>query len=346
MLLVACADDEQQTTPTADAGDTGQGTDTGPLDVGATDVAAMDAAAELDGSAADADAVDAVVEPPTYRSCMDPFVTIPGFGPDYDQYEPIIGSHCQGTNHQDIAGVERVVFFGDSVTVGTPPTQRTEYYRTILGERLIEEYGEIQIDNFARFGARTDDLLQPSDEQLKRAFPDVEERTTLVIMTVGGNDLFKWVEMNTDGEPLSAINAKVDEAIGYMREAIEWLRDPERFPNGVFIVFANTYEYTDGTGDVQSCNAAVSLGIGETWDEAPETLIRFNEAFMQIAVETGSDVVFMQEGFCGHGFRAGAPEAACDRGHTGEPWFDPTCIHPTPEGHAALADMFWAVITE
>ena len=39
-------------------------------------------------------------------------------GPDYDQFSPVIGTHCAGTDHQDIADVERVVFLGDSVTVG------------------------------------------------------------------------------------------------------------------------------------------------------------------------------------------------------------------------------------
>lgn len=53
-------------------------------------------------------------------------------GPNYDQFGPIIGSHCMGTNHQDITGVERVVFLGDSVTVGTPPTLSADYYRSKL----------------------------------------------------------------------------------------------------------------------------------------------------------------------------------------------------------------------
>lgn len=35
------------------------------------------------------------------------------------------------------------------------------------------------------------------------------------------------------------------------REAVAWFREPGRFPNGVFAVFANIYELTDGTGDVQ-----------------------------------------------------------------------------------------------
>jgi lysophospholipase L1-like esterase len=57
-------------------------------------------------------------------------------------------------------------------------------------------------------------------------------------------------------------------------------------------------------------------------------------------------MVFMLEGFCGHGFRRDDPEGPCDRGPGAEAWFDLTGIHPSPEGHRALADMFTAVVEE
>ena len=39
--------------------------------------------------------------------------------PDYDQFAPVMGSHCKGTNHQEITDIERVVFLvlGDSTDV-------------------------------------------------------------------------------------------------------------------------------------------------------------------------------------------------------------------------------------
>ena len=61
-------------------------------------------------------------------------------GPDYDLLQPQIGSHCNGTNHQNIQDIERVVFLGDSVTVGTPPTPDAEFYRNLLAKELAEEF--------------------------------------------------------------------------------------------------------------------------------------------------------------------------------------------------------------
>src|SRR5687768_12919605 len=43
-------------------------------------------------------------------------------GPDYDKVKPTLAPSCAGTHHQTITGVEKVVFLGDSITVGTPPT--------------------------------------------------------------------------------------------------------------------------------------------------------------------------------------------------------------------------------
>ena len=51
---------------------------------------------------------------------------------NYEQFNPVINSTCSGTNHQDIQGVERVVFLGDSITVGTFPTPSNQVYRFLL----------------------------------------------------------------------------------------------------------------------------------------------------------------------------------------------------------------------
>jgi hypothetical protein len=68
---------------------------------------------------------DPTGDPPEGVDCLfEPFVNEGALVIDYEQFDPIIGSHCKGTNHQDIIDIERVVFLGDSVTVGTPPTQR------------------------------------------------------------------------------------------------------------------------------------------------------------------------------------------------------------------------------
>ncbi len=294
-----------------------------------------------------------------------------GVAPDYDQFEPAIGSHCAGTDHQDIEGVERVVFLGDSVTVGSPPTHSSNFYRSLLADALAERFGLEppsaawkSYDAFsgtslaqqsgafwscAEWGARIDDLMEDGT-QIADCFPEeVRDQRTLVIMTVGGNDLASITKDGIEGVPYADIQADTEGIAAKLVAAVEYLKDPEVFPAGNFLVFANPPEFTDGTGDTQSCPAASLAGFDSSW-EHPEELVALLsylvEEYMRLAVDTGSDMVFYLESFCGHGFNHDDPTNACYRGDDAELWFDFTCIHPNPTGHEALAELFMAVIEE
>lgn len=268
--------------------------------------------------------------------------------PNYDQFGPTIGSHCAGTNHQAISGIERVVFLGDSITEGTPPTLPTQYYREVLGWELRQQYGLfLPIDECAAWGARADDLLMPPHQQILDCFDAPVDERTLIVMTVGGNDMNAFLQDAMDGDTPEQTMAKVDEMLVLLEDAVRWLKDPANFPNGSFVVFANIYEFTDATGDVESCPGAVLAGFdGQAAAQMRPAYIHVDEQYMRIAVETGSDMIFLLENFCGHGFHAGEPDNECYRGPDAETWFDLTCIHPNPTGHAAMANLFLETIME
>lgn len=305
----------------------------------------------------------------TVADCYaDAFVNPLGDGPDYDQFDPVVGSHCLGTNHQDITGVERVVFLGDSVTVGTPPTGNGDIYRSKLAHALANKFGLsgpsflwetvdlvngrslVQEDgDFAscsKWGARTDDLVG----QMNSCFPSnkLGERT-LVVMTMGGNDLSSLTQDSIDGVSNQELWASTEAFVALQREAVEWLTEDGRFPNGVFVVFANFFEFTDGTGEVESCEVSGLAGFDEpvpSPQELAEMVIWANEQYAKIAVDTGTDMLFLLEEFCGHGFNSDNPAAPCYRGPGTARWFDLTCIHPNPTGHQHITDMFMAVVDE
>ncbi len=294
-------------------------------------------------------------------------------GPDYDQFSPTYGRHCLGTNHQNIHAIERVVFIGDSVTVGTPPTPSEEYYRALLADRLAARFslqapsdawkraslvnGTSLIQNSgdfwscAKWGARADDLIQ-DNSQIEDCFPESERhKKTLVIMTIGGNDIAAITKAGapSGNRSLAEVTQMTQEFVGLMADAARWLKDPANVPGGVDLIYANMFEFTDATGDVTSCPAANLAGFDEPWanpQDLEDLVVWANEEFMRAAVETGADMIFLLENFCGHGYRNEDPAGRCYRGPGAERWFDLSCIHPNPIGHAVIADMFMAVVDE
>ncbi len=352
----------------------GSGSDGGSTDTGSTDAGSTDTGSSSDG--ADTTTTTTGSPPETFEECFEgQFVNDPPF-PDYDQYDPVIGSHCVGTNHQDIADVERVVFLGDSITVGSRPTLPDQAYRAVLANALRDQFGLTYGDGIsealwkapdpfsgqsvvqhagdfsscARWGARNDDLPVMVGYQLEDCFADEQlDLTTLVVMTSGGNDVSSLAQDAIAGVPIGDLMLEADQILDYKRDAVEWLTAPGRFTNGIYVVFANIYEFTDGTADVMSCDVSGLAGFEEPVpnpEELTDLILSMNERYMEIATDTGTDMLFLLETFCGHGFGNENPESPCYRGPGSPRWFDLTCIHPNPQGHGVIADNFLSIINE
>jgi hypothetical protein len=165
---------------------------------------------------------------------------------------------------------------------------------------------------------------------------------------MGGNDTFAAATEVMETGTVHAAAEVLERAVGYQRDSMRWFRDNEdvMFPNGVYVITGNVYEFTDATGDMGSCPLAENLGFAGVIPEIRDAYVYINEAFLEIAVETRTDSIFMLEQFCGHGFNAADPDNECYRGPDAQTWFDPTCIHPNTEGHAAIAQMFLDVVEE
>lgn len=342
-------------------GSTGSGP---PADGGPSD------APPIDATVPDATVPDASLDASPAMGCFAGVFANPDGLPDYSSYAPTVGSHCVGTDHQAIAGIERVVFLGDSISVGAPPVMTNDFYRSKLADLLVAKFSLVapnaiwknanpitgtatiqdsgDFSSCAQWGARADDLAA----QITDCFPQPTlDKKTLVFITAGMNDFSAIAKDGIDGATsIADLQIDAQQAVGLMRNAVEWFyEDPSKFPNGVFVVFANTYEYTDGTGSLGSCPGAGLAGFDGEWP-MPSALMgilaSMNEQYMSIAHDTQTDMIFLQELFCGRGFNHDNPEAPCYRGTGNENWFDLTCLHPTAAGHAQLADMFMAIVDE
>lgn len=273
--------------------------------------------------------------------------TGPIVGPNYDQFSPAMGNHCAGTQQQKVDKVEKLVFLGDSITAGTPPNLPNQYYRQLVEAGIKKRFGDdVEVADCSRWGARDWDLMgKPNTNQkgqIKQCFGSgLETKKTLVVMTMGGNDINAWA-----GDQLAAPAAMIEAetSANQVGEALAWLKDPAHFPNGSWVVFGNVYEFTDTSGDLHSCPAASLTGMKPSYAQGTPAIVRLQELYMKHAVETGSDMVFLLENFCGHGYRRDDPLLQCYRGPNAELWFDLTCIHPNPIGHAKIAEYVLQIV--
>lgn len=301
---------------------------------------------EVPGSTDTDQTSEPTTESATTKPCFYNQPTEPGKLPNYKQFNPTVGSHCLGTNHQDIQGVEQIVYVGDSITAGTPPTEESRFFRNTTTAALQKKFGNIPVKNCSKWGARADDLLLKPHEQLPTCLPeDTIDKRTLILFTIGGNDAQAIAKKAQDGASLAEQLKEVEKTLQLLRDAVIWAKDPKRFPKGSFVIFGNVYEYTDGTGDVTSCPAAKAVGLTKPWADGRQIMLTLNEGFMKVAVESRSDMLFMLEEFCGHGFHYDDPKTQCYQPGA-QPWFDFTCIHPNPDGHDQITRMMMNVVNE
>jgi len=240
-----------------------------------------------------------------------------------------------GTNNQDIAGVERVIFLGDSITA-------TPYFTPPWSDRIRDElrgrFGSgLEIVNLARGGARTEHVLGSQLPSINTA----STKKTLVMFTIGGNDALQVM-----GEDADTTLAHMLRKIGILEEIIQWLVDPAHFPGGVDVVYSNVYDPTDGVGDFTHCGVGV---YSEDWPEVVEVEPVLNARYLELAMTYGVDMLDLHGLFLGHGFHNNdaasphychgcAPSCPCPR------WFDFSCIHPNADGHENLAGFFYQMV--
>ena len=71
-----------------------------------------------------------------------------------------------------------------------------------------------------------------------------------------------------------------------------------------------------------------------------------NEQYMQVAVESGTDMIFMFEAFADTATTEPCRKRPVIGPRPNENWLDLTCVYPTPTGHEQIANAFGAVIAE
>jgi len=242
----------------------------------------------------------------------------------------------------------RVVFLGDSITAGVGASQGSLAYPALLEENddgtwdgwgdhdLRSVYGaDFDVVDVAQGGAVTDDLVDRQLPALSAQLGDSVSGQTVVIMTIGGNDMQAAIL------PLLQANdqdAEADRIIGgvadNMHETLDYFDDSERFPDGTFVYFANVYEPSDAVGQSDRCF------FGIDYSTIMRYFVQANGTMRDIAEERGAAMVDMRGHFLGHGmYNEDEDNDAYDDDDPSR-WFESDCQHPNDRGHHEIRRLF------
>ena len=96
-------------------------------------------------------------------------------------------------------------------------------------------------------GSWTGTVLNDQIDRLEDALTLPYDGETLVVITVGGNDL-QSVLLNPSG-----VDERIEKTVNNWRTIAEYFLDEQRFPGGATVLMANVYEPTDAVGQVDNC---------------------------------------------------------------------------------------------
>jgi len=241
----------------------------------------------------------------------------------------------------------RVLFLGDSITAGVGASQQSLTYPALTEENdddtwdgwadhdLRSVFGSgFDVVDVAQGGATTDDLVARQLPALSGELGDSVSGETVVIMTIGGNDMqgsiLPILQANDQDATADAI---IGDVADNMHTTLDYFDDSDRFPDGVFVYFANVYEPSDGVGQ-SNCF------FGIDYSTIMRYFVQANGTMREIAEERGAAMVDLRGHFLGHGmFNDDEDNDAYDEVDPTR-WFESDCQHPNDRGHHEIRRLF------
>lgn len=120
----------------------------------------------------------------------------------------------------------QIVAFGDSLTRGTGDRTGEGYVRKV--ELLIEQATKkpvFVLGNFAINGYRTDELLH--DLETNPTMAEIAAKANIILLTIGGNDLFRLEQDNMSAEVVKAevLNQRLPEPLARLTRILQKLAE-------------------------------------------------------------------------------------------------------------------------
>ncbi|MGQ9721877.1 MAG: SGNH/GDSL hydrolase family protein [Candidatus Jordarchaeum sp.] len=240
-----------------------------------------------------------------------------------------------------VSGSECYVAFGDSMIIdyyaGGPGwgaasllyKNLDDVYPDWKGRDLATLYPGIRFHDLTSDGATTDTVLS---WQLPKA-PTVENQPTIIILTVGGNDI-----LHQYGVPEKKGITLSYEMKGRLLKIISYLQDSVRFPKPARIYIGNIYDPSDGMGNLEKEGYS-------RWPDGLKVLDHWNKRIEEVAREKGLTLVDVHRHFLGHGVNYDDPSGKHYDPEDNTSWLWQV-IEPNSRGAHEIRKLFWEKIYE
>ncbi|OGQ89042.1 MAG: hypothetical protein A2289_18685 [Deltaproteobacteria bacterium RIFOXYA12_FULL_58_15] len=264
------------------------------------------------------------------------------------------GDFAQGGDPR-IGDAIHIIGFGDSVTDGFCATSGLSFFELLIqnnngiypqwrGRDLRSHFASVTSNNQAISGSASCDYSTSDITYVLQQDPHTW-KPTVVVITLGGNDLIHNYNCSSPGEChafCSSLAAATSWADNYRQRMIGFIQAAKASITGpTYILLANIYDPTDGVGDIE--NAGVGL---PPWPDGFDVLALYNQQIEQIALATGAVLVDMRAAMLGHGIHFD------DRSNpyydAGDPtyWYCQNLEDPNDRGYHAIRAAFWQAIEE
>jgi lysophospholipase L1-like esterase len=193
------------------------------------------------------------------------------------------------------------------------------------GKDLTTLYPRIRHHDLTSDGATTDTVL---NWQLPKV-PTGENQPTIIIMTVGGNDLLHHYGVQEEkGLKLSFEMQK------NLRKIITILQDSAKFPKPARIYIGNIYDPSDGIGE------GLEKEGYSPWPDGLRVLDHWNRRIQEVAQEKGLTLVDIHKHFLGHGINYNNPKGKHYNLEDNSTWLK-LVIEPNSRGAHEIRKLFW-----
>ncbi len=248
----------------------------------------------------------------------------------------------------ELGDLTMFINLGDSIAAGFGVTHAyrdllmgndDQVYPDYAGKDLRDRYPELQLVDRAQSGATS--LHVVSQAQMA---PPNPEGNTLVVLSVGGNDLLSNYTALFDAAQLQQVAQAVT---GNIKKILAAFGDKARYPGDVFVLAFNVFEMTDGQGTIPDDEPVIDIcdrvrAVGPLLgDGLVQNFDAFNAALEALYAADGALLIDVHQAFLGHGFNY--KDSALPHYDADDPtlWFRYDCLHPNNRGHHEIRRLIW-----